>query len=175
MPPADQQLIALRKASPHQWGEGKVHRIDPNEPAKLICGRLIRDVPGQNLVGIEEEITCQNCLLKKMREAEREVREQEWRERQRQWQQQREQENAEWWARYREYLQTPQWAEKRKLVLRRAYGICEGCGIRPAVQAHHLTYDNLGNEFLWELKAVCLICHERFHNQQRARRLRLRS
>ena len=36
----------------------------------------------------------------------------------------------------------------------------------PATQAHHLTYEHMGDEFLWELKAVCRPCHERWHGTE---------
>lgn len=64
---------------------------------------------------------------------------------------------------YGEYLRTAEWRERRELVLKRANYLCEGCGKRPAVQAHHTTYEHIRNEFLWELRAVCIECHERFH------------
>jgi len=64
---------------------------------------------------------------------------------------------------YAEYLETPEWQEKRRLVIERARGICEGCRVRHASQVHHLTYENIGDEFLWQLVAVCRICHERYH------------
>jgi 5-methylcytosine-specific restriction endonuclease McrA len=66
-------------------------------------------------------------------------------------------------ARYHEYLQSPEWRAKRDLVIRHADGLCQGCGIQPAEQVHHLTYQNIGNEFLWELRAVCRECHARVH------------
>jgi len=68
-----------------------------------------------------------------------------------------------WRAEHEAYLQTQEWADKRQLVLRRANGICEGCGKAPAVQVHHLTYQNWRNEFLWELRAVCRPCHLSVH------------
>lgn len=64
---------------------------------------------------------------------------------------------------YDRYLQSAEWKRKRDLVIQRAGGICEGCGINRATQAHHLHYEHLYNEFLWELKAVCRECHERVH------------
>lgn len=75
----------------------------------------------------------------------------------------REVRNAEWWARYEAHLASPEWQALRAKVLKRANGWCEGCGDRPAVDIHHLTYEHLGNEFLWELRAVCRRCHERVH------------
>jgi hypothetical protein len=62
-----------------------------------------------------------------------------------------------------EYLDSPQWAERRSLVLHRAGGICEGCRSRKASVVHHLTYDHVGNELLFELVALCRGCHDRCH------------
>lgn len=78
--------------------------------------------------------------------------------------------DAEWWAWYDNYLRSPEWREKRKRVLRRANGECEGCGDNYAVQVHHLTYEHVGDEFLWELRAVCPACHERVHANTHTRR-----
>lgn len=72
-------------------------------------------------------------------------------------------EKAEWWRWYNKYLQSTEWRVRRDLVMARCEGVCEGCRSRPAVQVHHLTYDHVGNEFLWELAAVCTPCHERAH------------
>lgn len=70
---------------------------------------------------------------------------------------------AEQSEQHRQYLQTEAWAAKRELVMQRAHGMCEGCGVNKASQVHHLTYVHQGNEFLWELVAVCRSCHERAH------------
>lgn len=65
---------------------------------------------------------------------------------------------------YNDYIRnSPEWKRRRRLVFKRCTGICEGCGERPATEVHHLTYEHLGNEFLWELRGVCRECHERFH------------
>lgn len=66
---------------------------------------------------------------------------------------------------YSEYLQTPEWKDRWRLVMERAKGVCEGCGKSQARQVHHLTYEHAGNEFLWELRAVCHPCHERVHEK----------
>jgi hypothetical protein len=71
---------------------------------------------------------------------------------------------AEKWRHcYEEYLQSDAWHERRRRVLARARGICEGCRQAPATQVHHLTYKHVCNEFLWELVAICRGCHERYH------------
>jgi 5-methylcytosine-specific restriction endonuclease McrA len=64
---------------------------------------------------------------------------------------------------YREYLKSDEWAEKRTLVMYRAGGICEGCRSRKASVVHHLNYDHVGNELLFELVALCRGCHDRCH------------
>ena len=71
--------------------------------------------------------------------------------------------HAEWLDEHAEYLQSPEWKAKRQLVMKRAGGICEGCGERRAIQVHHTTYAHWRHEFLWELKAVCEGCHARAH------------
>lgn len=74
----------------------------------------------------------------------------------------------DWWDIYDIYIKSVHWSIKRNIVLARAKNeegipICEACGQSQAIQVHHLTYRNLGNEYLWELKAVCLACHQRLH------------
>lgn len=64
---------------------------------------------------------------------------------------------------YQEYLRSPEWQAKRQAVMRRANDICEGCGLAPATEVHHFTYDNIYQEFLWDLAALCRRCHERQH------------
>lgn len=69
----------------------------------------------------------------------------------------------EWWAAYNAYLKTPEWAERRRLVLTRAMGLCEGCRKAIPFHVHHLTYEHVGDEFLFELVALCEACHQRAH------------
>lgn len=65
---------------------------------------------------------------------------------------------------YHAYLQTPEWWSKRGLVMARASGLCEGCRMAKASEVHHLTYDHVRHEFLWELVAICRDCHQRLHD-----------
>ena len=74
---------------------------------------------------------------------------------------------------YADYINSAEWSRKRSRVMMRArqgaaFPMCEGCGDRPATEVHHLTYQNLGEEFLWELAAVCDHCHERLHHTNAA-------
>ena len=66
-------------------------------------------------------------------------------------------------AAYEEYMNSPQWEALRLRVLTRARGICECCLISPAVQVHHLTYEHFMHEYAWELRAVCMPCHQAIH------------
>src|SRR5205807_4467434 len=71
-----------------------------------------------------------------------------------------------WQVQYASYLQSDAWREKREMVFARSGGLCEGCRLKRAVQVHHLTYEHLGNELLWELAAVCLDCHNMVHGDE---------
>ncbi|MDE2105272.1 MAG: hypothetical protein KGL39_49055 [Patescibacteria group bacterium] len=75
-----------------------------------------------------------------------------------------EEKKSQWWADYNAYLQTPEWKARRDLVLARAKGICEGCLKNKATQVHHLTYAHVGDELLFELVAICDICHDIAHS-----------
>lgn len=80
----------------------------------------------------------------------------------------RDAERERWFRLYAEYLRSEKWGDKRKLVMRRAGGICEGCCTSKATQVHHLTYNHVFDELLFELVAICDDCHDRAHgrNQQ---------
>lgn len=70
---------------------------------------------------------------------------------------------SSWHKRYSEHLRSPEWAEIRRRVFRRSAGVCEGCGSAEAKEVHHISYDNMGMEFLFQLVAVCSKCHDRLH------------
>jgi hypothetical protein len=72
--------------------------------------------------------------------------------------------DREFWDRYYDHLNSFKWQQLRAKVFNRARLECEGCGERPAVEVHHTTYKHLGNEFLFELLALCRDCHFRVHN-----------
>lgn len=67
----------------------------------------------------------------------------------------------QWRLWYDAYLQSPEWRAKREKVIARANGICEGCGEKRAVAVHHLTYDGVGDELLFDLVAICDECHKK--------------
>lgn len=82
------------------------------------------------------------------------------------WRDRQEAVRTEWFKGYSEYLASDQWKQRRAKVLRRANNICEGCATRPATQVHHLTYDRVQHEMLFDLVAVCDECHEFIHRNK---------
>jgi 5-methylcytosine-specific restriction endonuclease McrA len=76
---------------------------------------------------------------------------------------QREAESDAWWAWYDVYLGSTEWAAKRRKVLDRCAGLCEGCREQEAAHVHHLTYEHVGAELLFELVGLCEICHQATH------------
>jgi 5-methylcytosine-specific restriction endonuclease McrA len=106
-------------------------------------------------------------------QAERERRWQEGRrrwdeecaERRQLWEREGAEASEEWWSKYNAYLNTEEWRRRRELVFDRAGGLCEGCRKQTASQVHHLTYDHVTDEFLWELVAICDECHRRVHSK----------
>ena len=77
---------------------------------------------------------------------------------------------GDWWDEYNAYLRTPEWESRRRLVMLRSQGICEGCRKRTAKEVHHLSYAHVGQEFLFELVALCKECHDRWHALEDKRR-----
>jgi 5-methylcytosine-specific restriction endonuclease McrA len=82
----------------------------------------------------------------------------------------REEEKRGWWERYNAYLLSEGWAKKRQRVLERDNFICQACRLRRAEQVHHLTYDHVFHEPLFDLAAVCLRCHVALTQMDRERR-----
>lgn len=67
---------------------------------------------------------------------------------------------------YEEYLETEEWKKRRGLVLVRDQGRCQACFQAPATEVHHLTYDRIFKEPLFDLVAVCRPCHEQLHERK---------
>jgi len=68
---------------------------------------------------------------------------------------------------YQTYMSSDAWRQKRLLVLERDLHKCQarmkGCTIK-ADHVHHVSYQFLGDEPLWDLQSVCVNCHRRIHN-----------
>jgi DnaB-like helicase N terminal domain len=81
----------------------------------------------------------------------------------RDWTEARLTEGGDWWSWYSEYLNSDAWKAKRRKVLDRCGGLCEGCREDRVTEIHHLTYAHVGDELLFELVGLCDACHERAH------------
>jgi hypothetical protein len=176
----DPSHVPLLKADRHKWGQGLVHQID-EERDQTVCGKSPSSCPGAKFYGPPDQITCKTCLRSNASRAEMEARRQEYEqinanhfERLRRNQAESKQ---RWWDDYTVYLQSPEWRAKRDKVMRRANGMCEGCGDRRAVQVHHLRYPQgcrpgspewLAQEKLFDLRAICVDCHEDVHPRARS-------
>ena len=75
-----------------------------------------------------------------------------------------------WWEWYNNYLNSPEWREKRERVLERDNYRCRACEDEQATEVHHLTYNHVGSEPLFELVSVCNFCHEMITKLDRKRK-----
>jgi 5-methylcytosine-specific restriction protein A len=71
----------------------------------------------------------------------------------------------EWFRQYNAYLESEEWKLKRNAVLQRDHHLCQGCLKATAQQVHHLTYDNVGGELLFQLVSLCAPCHALVHTE----------
>jgi len=159
-------LMQLWQADPHHFGPGKVHIIDPENDTKTYCGQFLAACPGKPTTSLRA--SCKTCLSGEIRRRERRIKNEIRRREQENNESKFTQSQIERKQQYYAYLETPKWREKRQAVLRRANHVCEGCGLARATQAHHLTYEHIFDEFLWELRAVCKPCHDRAHRDRAA-------
>lgn len=68
---------------------------------------------------------------------------------------------------YYEYLKSDKWKLKRDKVMLRDKNVCQACLTRTATDVHHLTYERIYNEPLFDLVAICRPCHEKIHELER--------
>ena len=61
------------------------------------------------------------------------------------------------------YDRSTEWKTRRALRIEGAGNKCEKCGNSKGLDAHHLNYDNFGNEKYEDLKILCKLCHTEFH------------
>lgn len=80
--------------------------------------------------------------------------------------------DAEFWSIYSEYMQSDQWKSRRRAVFERDKHVCQACLIRKAEQVHHLTYQHVFNEPLFDLISVCKLCHDDITEQDSSKRSR---
>lgn len=67
---------------------------------------------------------------------------------------------------YKKYLNSFHW---KRLRLRKLIDVefrCEICGADNGLNIHHLTYENIGKEFLSDLMVLCSSCHRAIHCEE---------
>jgi hypothetical protein len=76
-----------------------------------------------------------------------------------------------WWEMYNQYLAADEWKQKRERCLQRERDLqgrdpprCQACWRRDATTAHHASYRRLRREPLFDLLAVCPLCHDCLHD-----------
>lgn len=69
------------------------------------------------------------------------------------------------WPLYQQYLNSKEWALKKKEVLFRDDYCCQLCGEVENLNVHHLTYNRVGDEALFDLVTLCAHCHAKEHGK----------
>lgn len=72
---------------------------------------------------------------------------------------------AEHTVQYYQYLESDIWKKKVQMVKKRDAYICQACLINPAQAVHHITYEHIYNEPLFDLVSICHKCHSSIHNK----------
>ena len=72
---------------------------------------------------------------------------------------------GEWKDNYNKYLQSEEWKAMREKILERDNYLCQGCMDEKATEIHHFTYENAGDELMWELVSTCARCHAKAHGK----------
>lgn len=70
------------------------------------------------------------------------------------------------WPLYQQYLQSKEWAQKKKPVLVRDNYCCQLCGEVENLNVHHLTYNRVGDEALFDLVTLCRYHHDIEHGKR---------
>ena len=65
---------------------------------------------------------------------------------------------------YKNHLNSEKWQKIRDKVLKRSNNICEGCMEEEATTVHHISYNDVGDELLFQLVALCKKCHDKCHS-----------
>lgn len=67
---------------------------------------------------------------------------------------------------YNEYIKSNEWKEKKRTRLEKDNYVCQDCKKSSiALDVHHITYDRLGNEDIFDIVSLCRHCHESLHRR----------
>lgn len=66
---------------------------------------------------------------------------------------------------YKKYLESHLWVNRKNRYFQRYGKICQACGKKKFVTLHHKIYrDNYGDEPDSEVVALCMLCHQTYHD-----------
>lgn len=118
----------------------------------LDCGQAIGNMIPKAIATLEAEGSFDESLFEEKKRESMERQKAKWQD-----------EREGWWDWYSHYLESDAWKIRRRKVLQRCNGICEGCHEAPVAEVHHLTYENVGQELLYQLVGLCDNCHQIAH------------
>lgn len=75
------------------------------------------------------------------------------------------------WANYNEYIRSQEWREKAEAAKAQAGNRCQVCNRSRAevqLEAHHRTYERLGNELPEDITVLCRDCHQLYEDSKKA-------
>lgn len=72
---------------------------------------------------------------------------------------------------YKKYIASPEWKAKAQEAKKRAGYRCQTCNSAGKLEAHHRTYDRLGNERPEDITVLCDECHGLFSERLQKARL----
>jgi hypothetical protein len=70
------------------------------------------------------------------------------------------------YAFYEDYLKSDEWKARRASIFKRDGKKCQSCLSEEATEVHHLTYERIFSEPLFDLVAICRPCHEKLHRKK---------
>jgi 5-methylcytosine-specific restriction endonuclease McrA len=130
----------------------------------LTCGRSVEVVP-KNTVDVSQLPPWDESIVTRWRDRQEAF----YKERAAQFEREQTDQDAKWWAWYNQYLLTAKWRSLRDRVMARDNHVCRGCHQARATQVHHLTYERVGNEMLFDLVAICDACHDNVHEEKESK------
>jgi 5-methylcytosine-specific restriction endonuclease McrA len=64
---------------------------------------------------------------------------------------------------YRKYLESPEWRTRADAAKARFGNRCALCNSDDRLEAHHRTYERVGEELVEDLVPLCVDCHGAYH------------
>lgn len=136
---------------------------------KTLCYVMQCQTCGNQIENVRKDSAVIRALTAPVPEVDPELQKRFYEMRARWWDRKREREDHERREQYAAYLQSEEWRTKRRIRLNLDNGACQamldGCQGR-AAEVHHLTYDHLYDEPIFDLISVCSPCHRRLSERE---------